>query len=368
MRSPSTGTVEDSSSALFPVGRQGKFPDSTWPVGGLRMDRDPVHEPVMAAQVVELFATVPAGVVLDATVGAGGHAAALLTAHPGLGVLGVDRDPQVLAIAAERLAPFGDRAVLKHARFTDLEHVVGEAWAAGRGQWPSSGEASGAPEAISGALFDLGVSSLQLDRADRGFSYRNEGPLDMRMDPGEPTSALEVVNDADVDEMADWFRANGEGRLARRIARAIVAARPIATTAELADVVASAVPAAARRRGHPAARVFQAVRIVVNEEPEELAAGLPAALRLLAGGGRCIVIAYHSGESRFVKQAFANAVSGGCVCPPGLPCVCGAAAEFQWVFRGSRGASAAEVSVNARASSARLWAVERLGGRGDVDR
>lgn len=368
MRSPSTGTVEDSSSALFPVGRQGKLPDSTSPVGGLRMDRDPVHEPVMAAEVVELFAAVPPGVILDATVGAGGHAAALLSAHPGLGVLGLDRDPQALDIAVERLAPFGGRAVLQHARFAHLDQVVGEAWAAGRGHWPSSGEASGPAGSISGALFDLGVSSLQLDRAERGFSYRHDAPLDMRMDSGEASSALGVVNETDADELADWFRANGEGRLARRIARAIVVARPIGTTAELAEVVASAVPAALRRRGHPASRVFQAIRIAVNQESDELAGGLPAALGLLADGGRCVVIAYHSGESRFVKRTFANAVSGGCVCPPGLPCVCGAAAEFGWVFRGSRGATAAEVSVNTRASSARLWAVERLGGRGEVDR
>jgi len=367
MRSPSTGTVEDSSSALFPHGLQGKYPDSTSPVGGLRMDRDPVHEPVMATEVVALFAAVPAGVILDATVGAGGHAAALLSAHPGLGVLGLDRDPQVLEIATARLVPFGSRAVLQHARFAHLDNVVGEAWAAGRGHWPSSGEASGAPEAISGALFDLGVSSLQLDRAERGFSYRHDAPLDMRMDQGEASSALVVVNDTDPEELAQWFRASGEGRLARRIAGAIAAARPIATTAELARVVESAVPAAARRRGHPAGRVFQAIRIAVNEESDELAQGLPGALGLLAAGGRCVVIAYHSGESRFVKQVFADAVSGGCVCPPGLPCVCGAASEFRWVFRGSRGATAAEVSVNPRASSARLWAVERLGGRGEVD-
>ena len=367
MRSPSTGTVEDSSSALFPVGREGKLP-STSPVGGLRMDREPQHEPVMVAEVVELLAAVPAGVVLDATVGAGGHAAALLSAHPGIGVLGLDRDPQALEAAGRRLAPFGDRAVLKHARFGDLGTVVGEAWAAGRGHWPSSGEASGAPESLSGALFDLGVSSLQLDAAERGFSYRVEAPLDMRMDPGEPTSALAVVNTAEPGELAGWFRASGEGRLSGRIARAIVAARPLATTAQLAQVVADAVPAAARRRGHPAARVFQALRIAVNAEAEELASGLPAALGLLGPGGRCAVLTYHSGEARLVKQVFAQAVTGGCLCPPGLPCVCGAVARFRPVFRGSRGPSGAEVSGNARASSARLWAVERLGGRGVGDR
>jgi 16S rRNA (cytosine1402-N4)-methyltransferase len=220
-----------------------------------------------------LFATVPPGVVLDATVGAGGHAAALLSAYPHLGLFGIDRDPTALEIAASALASFGPRVVLHHARFTDLDRVVGAAWAAGRGHWPSSGEAAGAPCSISGALFDLGVSSMQLDRAERGFSYRRDAPLDMRMDPGASSSALDIVNGAGPDEMASWFRANGEGRLAGRIARAIVAARPIATTARLAEVVASAVPAAVRRRGHPAGRVFQAIRIAVNEESEELAAG-----------------------------------------------------------------------------------------------
>ena len=332
------------------------------------MDRDPVHEPVMATEVVELFAAVRAGVIVDATVGAGGHAAALLSAHLELGVLGLDRDPQALEIAAKGLARFGERAVLQHARFAHLDSVVGEAWAAGRGHWPSSGEASMGSASIVGALFDLGVSSLQIDRPERGFSYRLDAPLDMRMDPGEAQSALSIVHDTDAAALARWFRDNGEGRLAGRIARAIAAARPIGTTAELAHVVESAVPAAVRRRGHPASRVFQAIRIAVNEESDELAGGLPAALGLLAPGGRCVVLAYHSGESRFVKQTFANAVSGGCVCPPGLPCVCGASAEVGWVFRGSRGAKGVEVSVNARASSARLWAGERLGGRGEVDR
>jgi 16S rRNA (cytosine1402-N4)-methyltransferase len=317
--------------------------------------------------VVELFASVGSGVVLDATVGLGGHAAALLSAHPSLGVLGMDRDPSALDAAAVRLAAFGDRVVLQHARFSELARVVGEARAAGRGRWPSSGEASGALETISGALFDLGVSSLQLDTTERGFSYRADGPLDMRMDPSEPTSALELVNEAPASELASWFRASGEGRLAGRIARAIEAARPIATTTELAHVVEAAVPAPARRRGHPAARVFQAIRIAVNSEADELAIGLPAALGLIDPGGRCVVLTYHSGEGRLVRDVLSQAVSGGCVCPPGLPCACGAVASYRWVFRGSRGAGPAEVSVNPRASSARLWAVARLEDRGAVD-
>jgi len=361
MRSPSTGTVEDSSSALFPVGRKGKLPHSTSPVEGLRMDRDPQHEPVMVAEVVELLATVPPGVILDATVGTGGHAAAVLSAHRDLGIFGVDRDPQAVAIATARLAPFGARVVLEHARFANLAAVVGEARAAGRGRWPSSGEAATA-SGISGALFDLGVSSLQLDLPERGFSYRHDVPLDMRMDPAEPTSALELVNETDPEELAGWFRASGEGRLSGRLARAIVAARPIETTGQLAEVVAAATPAALRRRGNPATRVFQAIRIAVNDEADELAVGLPATLALIAPGGRCLVLAYHSGEGRLVKEIFEHAVTGGCVCPPGLPCTCGAAAEFRWVFRASRGPTASEVAGNARASSARLWAIERLGG------
>ena len=182
----------------------------------------------------------------------------------------------------------------------------------------------------------------------------------MRMDPTTGSDAMALVNAADAEELAELFAANGEGRLARRIARAVVAARPLTSTTELADVVAAAVPAAVRRRGHPAARVFQALRIAVNEELDELAAVLPAGLALLAPAGRMAVIAYHSGEDRMVKSAFAEAASGGCVCPPGLPCVCGAVVEYALVFRGARKASAAEVAENRRAESARLRVVERL--------
>ncbi len=324
------------------------------------MDRDPLHVPVMVAEVLELLAPVPAGVVLDATVGTGGHAAAILAGHRHLAVLGIDRDPEAVAVAAARLAPFGPRAALERARFADLQAVVGEARAAGPGRWPATGEAAG-PDPLTGALFDLGVSTLQLERAERGFSYRLEGPLDMRMDPTSGRSAAAVVNEAPEEALVSWLQASGEGRLARRIARAIVAARPIATTGQLAQVVSAAVPPPARRRGHPAARTFQAIRIAVNGEADELAVGLPAALGLLAPGGRCLAIAYHSGEGRLVKAVFSRAVTEGCVCPPGQPCRCGRQRSFRWVFRGSRGPGAAEVSDNPRASSARLWAVERLG-------
>jgi 16S rRNA (cytosine1402-N4)-methyltransferase len=322
------------------------------------------HDPVMVEEVTALLGPVPPGVVVDGTVGGGGHAAAILGAHPHLGVLGLDRDPEALAAAADRLAPFGGRAVLRRARFADLEAVVVAAHGAGGPSWPTWGGATAdaATPALSGVLLDLGVSSPQLDRPERGFSYRQEGPLDMRMDPTAGRSALDLVNGADAGELAALFAANGEGRLAGRIARAVVAARPLATTTELAEVVARAVPAALRRRGHPARRVFQALRIAVNQETEELSSVLPSALRLLAVGGRLVVVSYHSGEDRLVKAAMADAATGGCTCPPGLPCVCGARIEHRLVFRGARTASAAETARNRRAESAKLRAVERTEG------
>lgn len=330
------------------------------PVGGLRMAQGFEHEPVMADEVVALLAPVPAGVVVDATVGGGGHAAALLAAHPHLGVLGIDRDPEALRAARARLAPFGDRVALRHARFGDLAEQVRSARADG-GSWPAPATAGGDPaQGLSGVLLDLGVSSPQLDDPARGFSYRQEAPLDMRMDPTTGTGALELVNEADLAELARLFADSGEQRLASRIARAVVAARPIATTTQLADVVAGAVPAALRRRGHPARRVFQALRIAVNEELDQLAAALPAALELLAVGGRLVVISYHSGEDRLVKRVLADASTGGCTCPPGLPCVCGARPQHRLVFRGSRRPSAREVARNHRAESARLRAAERV--------
>ena len=362
MRSPSTGTVEDSSSALFPAGRLGTSPENASPVGGLRMARNAHHEPVLVDEVAHLFDPVPSGLVLDATVGLGGHAATLLTTNPRVSVLGIDRDHEALALAEQRLAPFGARARTTYARFADLRHVVDDARAAGGGLVPLAGEAA-ATSVLSGVLFDLGVSSLQLDRPERGFSYRSDAALDMRMDPSRGPSAAEIVNGATEADLARWFATNGEARLARRLAKAVTAARPLSTTAELAAVVAGAVPAAVRRRGHPASRVFQAIRIAVNDELAELAAALPAALDLLAIGGRCVVISYHSGEDRLVKDTFAAATSGGCTCPPDLPCRCGASLEYQLVFRGATKASAAEVARNPRASSARLRAVERIPAR-----
>lgn len=359
MRSPSTGAVEDFFSVLFCQGLHGTDPRDASSVEGLQMAQPFSHDPVMVDEVVALFGPAPPGVVVDGTAGAGGHSAALLAAHPHLGVLALDRDPDAVAAATAALAPFGRRASVRHATFARMAEEIERAGSE-PGAWPESGAGQ---RKVSGVLLDLGVSSPQFDRPERGFAYRVSAPLDMRMDPTVGRSAADIVNETGIDDLAAMFAASGETRLARRIARAIVSARPIATTGELADVVANAVPAAIRRRGHPARRVFQALRIAVNDELDELGAALPDGLELLAPGGRMVVISYHSGEDRLVKAAFAEAVVGGCTCPPGLPCVCGARPEHELVFRGARKSSAAEVERNHRATSARLRAIRRLEGQ-----
>jgi 16S rRNA (cytosine1402-N4)-methyltransferase len=318
------------------------------------------HTPVLRDEVVSLFASVPAGVVVDATVGGGGHAAALLETRPDLHLVGLDRDPVALAAARDRLSGYGDRVSVLPMAFGDLADLVASAEVLG-----ATFSASTLAE-LSGVLFDLGVSSPQLDQPDRGFSFREDGPLDMRMDPSGAVTAADLVNELPEEELARMFRENGEGRLSRRIARAVVASRPLTSTRELADVVAAAVPAALRRKGHPARRVFQALRIEVNDELGQLRDALPLAVSALGVGGVCAVISYHSGEDRLVKQVFADAASGGCKCPPGLPCVCGAVARHQLVFRGARKASPAEVTANPRAESARLRAIVRTEAEPDL--
>jgi 16S rRNA (cytosine1402-N4)-methyltransferase len=302
------------------------------------------HLPVMAREVAELFRAVPPGTVVDATVGGGGHAAAVLEANPHVRLLGIDRDPAAVEAARGALARFGDRAQVVRANFCALGEL-----------------AAGLPGPVTGVLFDLGVSSPQLDDAGRGFSYRLPGPLDMRMDPSQDLSAAELVNQADEASLARAIAAGGETRFARRIARAVVAARPFSSTAELAEVVVGAIPAAARRRGrHPARRAFLGLRMAVNAELEALAEALPRAVEVLAPGGRLAVISYHSGEDRLVKQAFAVAATGGCTCPPGMACVCGAKPLARLLGRRARRPSAAEMAANRRAQSARLRALERL--------
>jgi 16S rRNA (cytosine1402-N4)-methyltransferase len=302
------------------------------------------HRPVMVAEVTELLGPVPPGPVVDATVGAGGHARALLEAHPHVHVVGLDQDADALTVAEVALRPFADRVVLRQARFDHMTMICEEL---GHRQ-------------VSGVLFDLGVSSPQLDRAERGFSYGADGPLDMRMDRSRRLTAADVVNTYDEDGLTRVLATYGDERFARRIARAIVAARPLSRTTELAEVVRAAIPAPARRRGgHPARRTFQAIRIEVNRELEVLPGAIDQAVDLLHARGRCVVLAYHSGEDRIVKERFAEAATGGCVCPPGLPCVCGARPRVRLLRRGAR-PTAAEVAANRRSESARLRAVEKL--------
>lgn len=304
-----------------------------------------VHEPVMVREVAALFASVPAGWVVDCTVGGGGHARVLLEGDSRVQVLGLDRDDDALEAAGRTLAFAGERVRLRKARFDSLRDVVAD-------------EAVGP---VTGVLFDLGVSSPQLDRPERGFSYRHDASLDMRMDRTATRTAAEVVNTYDEQQLVQILEQYGDERYARRIAAAIVAARPLSTTTQLAEVVRDAIPAPARRRGgHPAKRTFQAIRIEVNDELEVLGRALRQAIDVLAPGGRCVVISYHSGEDRLVKGIFEEAATGGCTCPPVLPCVCGARARVRLLRRGARKPSASEVEANPRSASARLRAAEKL--------
>jgi 16S rRNA (cytosine1402-N4)-methyltransferase len=302
------------------------------------------HRPVMVAEVTALFADVPAGTVVDATLGGGGHALALLEAHPHLDVLGIDQDADALDAAIARLKSQRLRLRTSKRRFNEFREALADHGITG----------------ISGALFDLGVSSPQLDRGDRGFSYRHDGPLDMRMDGDQQWSASDVVNGYDERELARIIKKYGDERFAKRIARAIVATRPIQTTVELAEVVTSAIPAPARRTGgHPAKRTFQAIRIEVNGELDALPDALDQAMDATVPGGRIAVLSYHSGEDRIVKERFAIA-AGACDCPHDLPCVCGAIQTVRLVRGVPKRASADEQASNRRAASVRLRVVERI--------
>jgi 16S rRNA (cytosine1402-N4)-methyltransferase len=313
--------------------------------GGPRMSRAFHHDPVMLAEVLDAFDAVPVGTVIDATLGGGGHAEAILERRPDLGLLGIDRDPAALAAAKVRLARFGDRVEIRRSRFDAIAAIAAEL--------------ANSATPVSAVLFDLGVSSTQLDDAHRGFSFHHDGPLDKRMDPESAMTAAQLVNEASEGELIELFRESGEERLAPRIVRAIVAARPITTTAALADSVASAVPAAARRRGHPARRVFQALRIAVNDELAQLPGSIDDAIAALTTAGRIVVLSYHSGEDKIVKDRLRFASTGGCICPPRLPCVCGATATVR-LLRGVKLPSSEEVTRNPRAEAARFRAAEKL--------
>jgi len=298
----------------------------------------------MAQEIVDALSTVPAGVFVDATVGGGGHAAAVLESRADLSLIGIDRDEDALEAAAARLAPFTGRFQLHRARFDQLGDVVSDA----------------KEDTVSGVLFDLGVSSPQLDRPERGFSYREEGPLDMRMSADDTLRADDIVNTWDTDDIADLLRDLGDERFAGRIARAIEAARPISNTLELAEIVREAIPAATRRTGgHPAKRTFQAIRIAVNDELDQIAPALTQSIDLLCPRGRGAVLAYHSGEDRIVKQLIADEENDGCTCPPRLPCVCRAEARVHPVAPKMRRPQDDELAKNRRSSSARLRIFER---------
>jgi 16S rRNA (cytosine1402-N4)-methyltransferase len=310
-------------------------------------DPDPgfQHEPVMVDEVLEVMAGAPGGVVVDATVGGGGHALALLDARPDIEVIGLDRDDAAIEAAAHTLAAHERRVVLRRARFDEMTKVVTEL----------------GYDRVSAVLFDLGVSSPQLDLGARGFSYRHDGPLDMRMDRRDALTAAEVVNEYPESRLASVLRRHGDERHAQRIARAIVTARPVQTTGALAQIVRDAIPAPARRRGgHPAKRSFQAIRIEVNAEYAVLEAALDQAISLLAPSGRCVVLSYHSGEDRIVKRRFREAAGEAPPPRPGLPSPPGTETLVRLLWRGTRVPGAAELDRNRRAESARMRAVERL--------
>ncbi|ORA69621.1 16S rRNA (cytosine(1402)-N(4))-methyltransferase [Mycobacterium heidelbergense] len=315
------------------------------------------HVPVLLQRCVELLTPAltrhhPDGsgaVLVDATLGAGGHAERFLTELPGLRLIGLDRDPGALDIARARLARFADRITLVHTRYDGLAAALAE-----------SGYA--AAESVDAVLFDLGVSSMQLDRPERGFAYAQDAPLDMRMDPASPLTAADIVNTYGEAELADILRRYGEERFARRIAARVVRQRartPFTSTAQLVALLYQAIPAPARRTGgHPAKRTFQALRIAVNDELGSLSDALPAALEALTGGGRIVVLAYQSLEDRIVKGVFADAVASRT--PVDLPVeLPGHEPRFRSLTRGAERADAAEVERNPRSAAVRLRALQR---------
>ena len=324
------------------------------------------HVPVLLDRCFELLrpaltrhhADGSGAVLVDGTLGAGGHAEHFLTELPGLRLIGIDRDPTALDIVRTRLARFGDRLTLVQTRYDGIEHALAES-----GYGPT--------ESVDGMLFDLGVSSMQLDRAERGFSYAQDAPLDMRMDPTSPLTAAEILNTYDEAALSDILRRYGEEKLARRIATHIVRRRarsPFTSTAELVEVIYQAVPAPARRTGgHPAKRTFQALRIAVNSELDALRDAMPAALDALAVGGRIVVMAYQSLEDRIVKRVFAEATTSST--PSGLPVeLPGHAPRFTLLTRGAERADDAEVQQNPRSAAVRLRAIQRVQSKSDAAR
>jgi 16S rRNA (cytosine1402-N4)-methyltransferase len=319
------------------------------------------HVPVLLERCVALLTPAltrhhPDGsgaVLVDATVGAGGHAERFLTELPGLQLVGFDRDPGALTNTRTRLAPFADRVILIRTRYDGIADALTECGYATTGS-------------VDGVLFDLGVSSMQLDQAERGFSYAHDAPLDMRMDPETTLTAGDIVNTYDQAELAGILHRYGEERFAGRIAAHIVRRRAhteFTSTSELVSVLYQAIPAAARRTGgHPAKRTFQALRIAVNSELESLRSALPAAMDALTMAGRIAVLAYQSLEDRIVKRVFAEATTSRT--PPGLPVeLPDHAPQFKSLTHGAERAGAAEIEENSRSAAVRLRALQRVGQR-----
>lgn len=308
------------------------------------------HQPVLMNQTLNSLKLRPGGVYLDGTLGGGGHTEAILQAtEPDGKVIGLDQDDEALAAASQRLKPFGERFYPIRANFAEMEQVLAAEGIAG----------------LDGVLLDIGVSSHQLDEPDRGFSYMQDGPLDMRMDRRGSQTAADLVAELSESELANLIYRYGEEKFSRRIARRIVEQRaqtPIESTKQLAELISAAIPAAQRRKEkqHPAKRTFQALRIAVNDELGVLERGLVAAFASLKSGGRLSVITFHSLEDRIVKNYFAG-LAKGCECPPEFPvCVCGKQPQALLITRRPQTATEDELQSNPRARSAKLRTVEKL--------
>lgn len=302
------------------------------------------HVPVLFQEVLEVLNPVPGGLYVDGTIGAGGHSRGLLERSAPDGMLiGFDRDPAALALAESNLAEFSDRVTLIHSSYQEMaSHLNNRNW-----------------HTVDGILLDLGLSSMQLDSPERGFSFRYDAPLDMRFDPTQSFSASDLVNEYTREELTEIIFTYGEEKFSRRIANAIIANRPIATTKELAELIKDVVPYT-RSKIHPATRTFQALRIVVNNELDALEAFLPAALEILSPEGRLAVIAFHSLEDRIVKRYFRRE-SRDCICPPEIPiCVCEHKARIKEISRRPIRSEDHEIHENPRARSAKLRAAEKI--------
>ena len=301
------------------------------------------HIPVLYQEILKYLQPQPGGIFIDGTLGAGGHTAGILEATaPDGRVLGFDKDPEAIEFAGARLETFGNRITLVNKSYAEMPTVA-----------PALGFAQ-----VDGILLDLGLSSRQLDDGTRGFSFRYEAPLDMRFDQTQGETAADLVNNLTEAELADIFWRYGEEKQGRKMARIIVANRPIKTTSQLADLIEA--NTSQRRRIHPATLVFQALRIAVNQELDAVESGIPAAIELLKPGGRIAVISFHSLEDRFVKRLFRD-LSQNCICPPEQPiCTCANQATVKLVSRKAIKATEAEIKINPRSRSARLRIAEKL--------